>query len=165
MPATRRGRALRPGRALATRGADGTWTAPEAGVRLRPVRRRAHRRRDGRVRVGQRGAHVRARVFDPATRLGDTDPLGTAAPSDVLAVGGDAEGDAVALVSRRGDAGFRLSTFGYDAAGPRVTALALPERGGRGHVGALLGRRLRRVVRAGARRHAGTSATARSRTA
>ncbi len=51
------------------------------------------------------GARLRARVFDPATGLGDTDTLGTAVPEDaVLAAGGDSEGDAVALVNRRGDA-------------------------------------------------------------
>ena len=116
------------GRALATRGADGTWTAPEPVFGFDQF----DAARTGRGTIAfafTDGARLRARVFDPATGLGDTDTLGTAVPEDaVLAAGGDQEGDAVALVNRRGDGGFRLSTFGYDAAGPRVTALTLPER-------------------------------------
>ena len=60
------------GRAIATRGPDGTWTAPKPLLRLRALRRGPHGHRDGRVRLGRRSRRRRTRLR-PRERARRTD--------------------------------------------------------------------------------------------
>jgi hypothetical protein len=72
-------------------------------------------------------AHVQARVLGADGRLGEPRTLaeGDLGPV-VLGVGGDEDGDAVALYSQPGNL---LQMSGYDGAGPEITALSVPRAG------------------------------------
>jgi hypothetical protein len=107
------------GRLLTTRGAGGTWTAPRPLLRDQPFE--AARTGAGTIAFAVvEPTGLVGRIFDPQSGLGDPTPLGDGA---LLAVGGDAQGDAVALTG-----GDELRTIGYDGAGPRVTTLDVPAR-------------------------------------
>jgi hypothetical protein len=119
---------------FSVRGDDGTWTAPrplvgDEGARTFEAARAgtgaavfAWVEREGPVKVVGRvldGTLSAPATLAPAT-FGDA----------LLAVGADAEGNAVALASQHDpllpDPASTLQAFGYDAAGPRVTSVTLP---------------------------------------
>jgi hypothetical protein len=120
-----------------TRRDDGTWTARRSllgdeGARFFKATRTgtgaavfAWLERDGQV-------DLVARVLGADGTLGDPATLAPATDEDaLLAVGADTEGNAVALAAQQnpflpGDT-FILQAFGYDAAGPRVTSVTLPD--------------------------------------
>ena len=115
------------GKAIATRRADGTWTPVkpfgfEGATSLAAARTGAGTVAFAWV-AGAVPQHVVGRVLEATGTLGAPTPLAPATAGDtLLAVGGDAEGNAVALASQRAT----LRAYGYDAAGPRVTSLTLP---------------------------------------
>ncbi len=72
-------------------------------------------------------ARVRGAVLEPDGTLGDTVAIATA--QDLLGVGGDAQGDAVALYTRPAGTTFALRTAGFDAAPPRIGEVGIPPIG------------------------------------
>jgi hypothetical protein len=123
------------GKSISTRGPDGAWTplAPLVGPE-EAGSYNAARTGTGTTVFAWVSAvaptRLVGRVADASGTLGAPTPLSPAiGGTTLLAVGGDAEGNAAVLSTRpQGDA-FVLRLHGYDAAGPRPTALTVPESG------------------------------------
>ncbi|WP_028066118.1 hypothetical protein [Solirubrobacter soli] len=117
----------------ATRRDDGTWTTPrpllgDEGARFFQAARAgtgeavfAWLQREGQVKLIGRVLGADGTLSAPATLAPAT------FDDNLLAVGADREGNAVALAAQEDYGGYVLRAFGYDAAGPRVTSLTLPQ--------------------------------------
>ena len=71
-----------------------------------------------------------ARVLGADGAMSDAHPLGPAGgDATLLGAGGDDGGDAAVLYSAPAGDAYTLELAGYDAAGPRVTALSAPHSG------------------------------------
>ena len=115
------------GRLLTTLGPDGHWTPLKPLVRQRTFQV-ARTGAGGAVFAWPEGSDLVGQVLDPEGRLGERTTIAAAAETDaVVAVGADAQGNAVALASQKNGDADELRTYGYDAAGPRVTKLTVPE--------------------------------------
>ena len=155
------------GKAVATRSGDGDWTPLQRLVGGEDASTYdAARTGTGTVAfawVERLPVRLVGRVLDASGALGAPTTLAPESfGASVLAVGGDAEGNASALTSRPNGPAFRLHLNAYDAAGPRLVALRLPEHPVAGvqqvfSVDALDSGRAARAARAG------TSATASGR--
>ena len=114
------------GESVATRGAGGAWTPPAPLALAAPLGARTGAGTV--VFAWLEGAHVLARVLGADGGLGEPQTLADGDPgSAVLGVGGDDDGDAVALYSQPGN---RLQMSRYDAgreiAAPSAPPPALP---------------------------------------
>ena len=122
------------GKLISARAADGVWTPPAVLVGLEgagsydAARTGAGTTVFAWVEGGAQGRIV-GRVLSADGTLGERDRLSAEGlGATMLAVGGDAEGNATALYSRLGDEDYTLRMNGYDAAGPRLTSVNTPPR-------------------------------------
>jgi hypothetical protein len=79
--------------------------------------------------VGSRSERIVGRVLGADGRLGEPTELAPGANAPLLGVGGDDAGDAVVLYSEPEADHSVLQLSGFDGAGPRITAFAVPRTG------------------------------------